>query len=785
MTTFNGTYTSEVTLSAGTANATLGTTGVINAYGPAGVGTININGTLTPEILSAALFAPASITANITNLGTIESHGTNASNWFDAGIVLGAPGTVINAGLIESAAGIFVGGGQGSTGAMVMNTGAVEGTVSVGIILTGAGTVLNAGSISGVMGAVLEQGTNASYLGNDVTGVITTSVGGAQAGYAVQMDGGGTLMNAGMIAGYSGGAELRARNTVTVFNAGTIASTGTASGSGAALSVGEDTIANAGAIIVNNAGGVISGQYGIEIYQRGTSASPGTMVNTIGNAGLVQGTRGAAIADWSGTAVLGNSGTILSTGSIGVDLQNGGTVFDSGVIQGATTALYMGGGGSDRLVLGAGASFGGSIAVNAAANATLELASSSSAGTFDMGGTVTGFDNIVFDTASTWTLEGNLAELGGGEMISGFSGADTLVLEGFTATSDQLIQLGGTDTYALDLSNGSSTVQLDLVGSFTANEITFSAVGAGTEIHLCYLRGTNILTPEGERLVESLRAGDEVLTRYAGPQRIKWIGRQDYAGRFIAANPEKIPVRILAGALGEGLPVRDLSLSPGHAVLLEETLVLAQSLVNGVTVLQDEAPELVAYYAIELETHDCVIAEGVQAESFADGPGLRNQFHNLAEFHALFPGYVEPDEIALCAPRPERGPALDAVLRSVVARAAARAAPGVLRGFVDLVEEDGLVEGWAQDMANPELPVLLEIRHGDEVLGTVLACDLREDLAAAGIGKGRAMFSFRVPGGLAGEARQTISVHRASDGAIVPLSGDCRARIGLEETRAA
>lgn len=782
MTTFNGTYTSEVTLSASTANATLGIAGVISAYGPAGVYAVSMNGTLVPETLSAALFAPASLTASITNLGVIRSQGANASNWFDAGIVLGAPGTVVNSGLIESAAGVFIGGGRGSTGALVQNSGAVDGSLSVGVILTGAGTVLNAGTISGMMGAVLEQGTNTSYLGNDSTGLIIAAGTTAQAGYAVQLDGGGTLMNAGVISGYAGGAELRARNAVTVFNAGTIASTGT--GGAAALSIGEDTITSVGAAISNSSSGVISGQYGIEIYQRGTSTMPGTVVNSISNAGLIQGTRGAAITDWYGTALLKNTGTIRSTASIGVNLQNGGTVVDSGLIAGGTEALYLGS-GADLLVLKAGASFTGSVVANSSLSAALVLASSSSAATFDMGGTVSGFDNIVFDTGSDWTLEGNLAELGGGEMISGFAAGDTLVLEGFTATSEQLLQIGGTNTYALDFSNGSTTVELDLVGSFSAGEVTFSAVGAGTEIHLCYLRGTNILTPVGERPVEALRAGDEVLTRYSGGQRIKWIGRQDYAGRFIAANPEKIPVRILAGALGEGLPVRDLSLSPGHAVLLEDTLVLAQSLINGITVRQDEAPELVAYYAIELEAHDCVIAEGVYAESFADGPGLRGQFHNRAEFHALFLDYAEPEEISLCAPRPERGPELDAVLRPVVAHAAAHAAPGALRGFVDLIEEDGLVEGWAQDMANPELPVLLEIRRGGEVLGTVLACDRREDLATAGIGKGRAMFSLRVPGGLAGAARYGVSVHRAGDGAMVPLSGDCRARIGLEEIRAA
>jgi hypothetical protein len=232
-------------------------------------------------------------------------------------------------------------------------------------------------------------------------------------------------------------------------------------------------------------------------------------------------------------------------------------------------------------------------------------------------------------------------------------------------------------------------------------------------------------------------------------------------------NREKLPVCIKAGALGGGLPLRDLFVSPGHSMLLGETLVLARNLVNGVSITQGEMPEQIVYYQIELEAHDCVLAEGSWSESYADGPGLRAQFHNAAEFWTLYPDYVEPQVVTTCLPRPLHGPALAAALAPVVAQAAQGLAPGALLGWVDRIEEDR-VEGWAVDLAQPELPVLLEVLCGAEMLGTILACDPREDLRAAGHDQGHCSFAFVSPQGLAPGAR--ITVRRAADGWELPLA---------------
>ena len=129
--------------------------------------------------------------------------------------------------------------------------------------------------------------------------------------------------------------------------------------------------------------------------------------------------------------------------------------------------------------------------------------------------------------------------------------------------------------------------------------------------------------------------------------------------------------------------------------------MFASSLINGVTITQDQNPAVIDYFQIELDTHDCVIAEGAWSETYADGPGLREQYHNAAEFATLYPDHAPPDEVSLCAPRPERGARLDAVLRQVVARAAASLTPGPLRGCIDRIEAPWVIEVLGQRRRSP------------------------------------------------------------------------------------
>ncbi|MCB8879596.1 Hint domain-containing protein [Acidisoma cellulosilytica] len=133
----------------------------------------------------------------------------------------------------------------------------------------------------------------------------------------------------------------------------------------------------------------------------------------------------------------------------------------------------------------------------------------------------------------------------------------------------------------------------------------------------CFARGTHLRTDRGDVAVEHLVVGDLVETIGGVFRPITWIGsRRIDCARHRA--PDKIlPVRITAGAFGEGLPERDLVLSPDHAVFAEDVLIPVKHLINGTSVRQ-ETVAVLTYFHIALADHDVLLAEGLPTESYLD-----------------------------------------------------------------------------------------------------------------------------------------------------------------------
>ncbi|MBU3886945.1 Hint domain-containing protein [Methylosinus sp. KRF6] len=143
----------------------------------------------------------------------------------------------------------------------------------------------------------------------------------------------------------------------------------------------------------------------------------------------------------------------------------------------------------------------------------------------------------------------------------------------------------------------------------------------------CFAAGTLIRTPRGDVAIETLRAGDVVLTAEDEERPIAWIGHRivDCAPR--ARPRDAWPVRIAAGAFAENRPERDLYVSPAHALCVDflgEVLVYADELVNGATIARVPT-DVVDYWHIELESHDILIANGMPAESYS-ATGERGSF---------------------------------------------------------------------------------------------------------------------------------------------------------------
>jgi hypothetical protein len=139
-----------------------------------------------------------------------------------------------------------------------------------------------------------------------------------------------------------------------------------------------------------------------------------------------------------------------------------------------------------------------------------------------------------------------------------------------------------------------------------------------TNLPGCFLSGTMIATPDGERAIETLKAGDLVLTADGVAKPVRWLGHTVVSGVF-GDRSRVVPVRIKAGALGANVPARDLLVSAGHALLVEGVLVNAAALVNGTSIVREDGIAAnFTYYHLELDTHAVILAEGAPAESFLD-----------------------------------------------------------------------------------------------------------------------------------------------------------------------
>jgi hypothetical protein len=232
-----------------------------------------------------------------------------------------------------------------------------------------------------------------------------------------------------------------------------------------------------------------------------------------------------------------------------------------------------------------------------------------------------------------------------------------------------------------------------------------------------------------------------------------------------------LPVCIKAGALADNVPERDLWISPNHAMYLAGVLIEAKDLINGVSIVQEQAVDMLEYFHVELDSHDVIIAEGALSESFIDDDN-RGMFHNAHEFETLY-SQEQPAPASYCAPRLDEGYEVEEVrqrlaLRTGLPRFADAPQLGALRGHIDRIRATS-ISGWAQNSDTPEAPVCLDIHADGKLIGRVLANSYRDDLKRAGLGSGRHAFTFTAPAGIA-LAAGTVEVRRSLDGAVLHSS---------------
>lgn len=87
-------------------------------------------------------------------------------------------------------------------------------------------------------------------------------------------------------------------------------------------------------------------------------------------------------------------------------------------------------------------------------------------------------------------------------------------------------------------------------------------------LFVCYLAGTQIMTPGGNVPIETLRVGDCILSENDQPVPILYIGRQTFEASSIRRFSKLRPVTIPRNSIGPGQPSSDLHVSPQHRILV-------------------------------------------------------------------------------------------------------------------------------------------------------------------------------------------------------------------------
>ena len=204
------------------------------------------------------------------------------------------------------------------------------------------------------------------------------------------------------------------------------------------------------------------------------------------------------------------------------------------------------------------------------------------------------------------------------------------------------------------LSVFSNPTEEEFIFSFEQEDGSFAnKLGNDNEVDIpCFTAGTLIDTPNGAVAVETLVAGDLVLTRDNGYLPLAWCGQRAVSAEDIAADDTLAPVLIKAGALGGGLPERDMRVSPQHRMLVtgpraelvfgeREVLVPALHMVGLPGITRDHAA--VTYVHIMFERHEIVRADGSWSESFQPAEWAMAWLDDAqrAEVLKLFPELAE------------------------------------------------------------------------------------------------------------------------------------------------
>lgn len=133
------------------------------------------------------------------------------------------------------------------------------------------------------------------------------------------------------------------------------------------------------------------------------------------------------------------------------------------------------------------------------------------------------------------------------------------------------------------------------------------------------LCGTQLQGPAGCVGVEDLSAGHKILGYTDGQERAYGIVQVQVAhGITLPGFPDDeagYPVRILKDAIADGVPARDVVLTPDHCLFFEDKFIPVSLLINRLSIFYDRSYSSYKAYAVQTEPHAVLIAESLLVAS--------------------------------------------------------------------------------------------------------------------------------------------------------------------------
>jgi len=160
--------------------------------------------------------------------------------------------------------------------------------------------------------------------------------------------------------------------------------------------------------------------------------------------------------------------------------------------------------------------------------------------------------------------------------------------------------------------------------------VTYTLIVGPSENPPCIPNGQKILTPNGYKLIETLKTGDSIVTSDGRSVKIKMFS---FPIPFVIES--NAPILIPANTFSKNFPVNDVILSPQHLILIKPGVwELPRHLINKYSVIKRiKLGESITYYNIVTPNYltDDLVVEGSIVESYGKNfaekyPGERQYY---------------------------------------------------------------------------------------------------------------------------------------------------------------